>query len=129
MAKPNTILISGLVDLSGKILQFYAIPDRIVGLPKPPFKVTHTGTGFYNVEFLGDVFTAAPGPVVTATVYGQPVFGDGTNTKDNAIVVDLKRSFARIKTGDSDGNPSDRSFFFTAVGTYDVGFTFFADSS
>src|SRR5260221_9693467 len=119
MAKLNTILIAGLVDLSGKILHYYAIPDNTVGLPKPPFKVTHTaGTGFYNVEFLGEVFTEAPGPVVTATIYGQPVFGDGTNTKDNAIVVDLKRSYARIKTGDSEGNASDRSFFFTAVGTY-----------
>ena len=129
MAKLNTILIAGLVDLSGKILYYYAIPDNAVDLPKPPFKVTHTETGFYNVEFLGEVFTEAPGPVVTATIYGQPVFGDGTNTKDNAIVVDLKRSYARIKTGDSEGNASDRSFFFTAVGTYEVGISFSADSS
>jgi hypothetical protein len=129
MAKLQTILISALIDLKGNIVHYYTIPDNIPGLPKPPFKVVHTGTGFYNLEFLKEVFTDAPGPVVTATVYGQPIFGDVTDTRDNAIVVDLKRSFARIKTGDSGGNASDRSFFFTAVGSYDVGTSSFADSS
>ena len=121
MSKDQTILIAGLVDISGKILHYYTMPDNIHRLPRPPFKVTHTSNGFYNVEFLGDVFSDAPGPVVTATIYGQPVFGEGTSTLDNAVVVDLKRSYIRLKTGDSNGNPSDRSFFFTAVGSYDVG--------
>jgi hypothetical protein len=122
MSKVQTILIAALIDISGKTLHYYTIPDNIPHLPKPPFKVTHTlNSGYYIVEFLGDVFTEAPGPVITATIYGQPIFGDGTSTLDNAVVIDLKRSYARIKTGDSNGNPSDRSFFFTAVGTYEVG--------
>jgi len=120
MAEVQTILIAGAVDNTGKVSYFYTIPDNLPAFPNPPFKVTHTSTGFFNIDFNGDIFAAAPGPIVTTTVYGQPIFGDGTSTLDGAIVVDVKRSYARIKTGDSEGDPSDRSFFFTAVGSYEV---------
>lgn len=68
------------------------------------------------MKFLGKVFDEAPGPIVTATVYGKPE----TWTTDSAIVVDSKRSYVRIKTGNGVGWKDDRSFCFTAIGTYEV---------
>ena len=127
MPKLQTILVAGAVDAGGKTSYYYTIPHNLPAFPNPPFTVSHPKTGFYDVNFIGEVFDEAPGPVVTATVYSQPMFGDGIDTRDGAIVVDLKRSYARIKTGDSDGNTSDRSFFFTAVGTYQVGISCLAD--
>ena len=119
----QTILIAGSVDREGNLSKpCYTIPDNLPGFPDPPVTVSHPSTGFYELQFIGEVFDEFPGPVVNATVFGEePFFGDRTDTRDNAIVVDRKRSYARIKTGDAQGNADDRGFFFTAVGTYEVG--------
>ena len=125
----QTVLVAGAVDRSGRTLYSYTIPDNLPAFPNPPFHVSHIAdTGFYDVYFVGEVFAKEPGPVVTATVYGQPIFGDRTDTRDSAIVIDLKRRYARIKTGNDVGKAEDRSFCFTAIGTYEVGISSLADS-
>jgi hypothetical protein len=101
------------VDSSGVVLNHYTLPDNLPSFPDPPFVVSRDTTGFYDVNFLGEVFDEAPGPVVVATI-----FGSGLRTTDNAHIVEIRRSFARIQTGDSSGLSSNRSFSFTAVGTY-----------
>lgn len=125
MSKTITILVAGAVDASGKVTNFYSVPDHLSGFPNPPFSVNHSSTGFYDINFNGTIFDDAPGPIVNTTVYGQPQLGDGISPLDGAAVTDIKRSYARIKTGDSKGNTSDRSFFFTAVGSYEVNDLFF----
>jgi len=118
----RTILIGGTVDgVSLAVLSSYTMPNS-VGFPSPPFKVTRPQPGTYDVEFYREAFDA-PGPVVTATIYGGAL-----NLQDNAHVFDSKKNYIRIRTGDSNGNPSNRSFSFVAVGTYEVEISSLANS-
>ena len=79
--------------------------------------VQKLSTGLYEVTF-ATPFTNLPS--VTATqqyISGRATSGTTPgNTKDNAVVVNIKTDSCLIVTGDGDGNPNDRNFSFAATG-------------
>ncbi|NJL26774.1 MAG: hypothetical protein HC897_02295 [Thermoanaerobaculia bacterium] len=84
------------------------------------FEVTRLGKGLYTIYFTSATFTKIPAFVVTQQFSGSSTWGDfssaGGDTKDNAVIVALSSTQAKIKTGEQGGNASDRNFSFIAIG-------------
>jgi hypothetical protein len=77
--------------------------------------VQRVSTGIYIVTFS---FTFSNRPTVVATQCfpgGIDMNNNGGSTLDNAIVVSITNTQVKIKTGDSNGNSSDRDFAFMAM--------------
>lgn len=85
------------------------------------FTVTRDRTGVYDVTF-STAFTDRPTVVVSQQfpddnhTSGGKISDTGGNTRDNALVVGVTNSMVRIKTGDGDGDASNRRFHFIAIG-------------
>lgn len=73
------------------------------------FTVDHTSLGHYSILF-EPRFNR-----ITACVVTQAPGFDG-DTRDNATAISITNESCRIKTGDADGNASDRNFSFIAIG-------------
>lgn len=84
------------------------------------FRVTRLGTGLYLIDFADGTFKEAPGMTITQQYSSSSSWTDfssnGGNTRDNATIVALDHGQAKVKTGDADGNASDRNFSFIAIG-------------
>ena len=96
--------IYGIVDASGHaITQVGYTVDKAVNT-----------NGLYDITF-DQPFQFSPS--VTATqLYPDETDSTGGNTLDNAVLVYVRNDRCRIKTGDSSGTATNRSFCFTAVG-------------
>ncbi len=80
------------------------------------FKVVHDDTGLYTVIFVKEEFSTRPTVVVTQHYPDTDDFSkDGGNTKDNAVIIAVNSDRFKVKTGDGDGNATDRAFEFIAV--------------
>lgn len=80
------------------------------------FTSTHLERGLYLINF-SQAFKTIPAVTVTQNYPGWDKFDDhGGNTRDNAVVVALNQLEVKIKTGDGNGDASDRNFCFVAVG-------------
>ena len=85
------------------------------------FSVSRPHTGTYDVTF-SSAFSDRPTVVVSQqhpddnnTSSGK-ISDRGGNTRDNATVVGVTNSMVRIKTGNGDGDASNRRFHFIAIG-------------
>lgn len=77
-------------------------------------------TGIFRVTFQNPFIGR---PVCTCTQYFPssgsnwfPNLGDGGNTRDNAIIVGVTENWVDVKTGDGNGNASNRSFTLQCMG-------------
>ena len=80
-------------------------------------EVVKEATGTYLVKFSEHVFRGRPAFTVTQLhrQWNEFDFGD-TYTTDNAVLVALSRTAAKVKTGDSGSKLQDRRFSFIAIG-------------
>lgn len=85
------------------------------------FTVERSAKGICTITF--DVPFTSPPAVVATQQYAirKPDTWDdfenkGGSTKDNVVVIALDETTVRLKTGDGDGNETNRNFCFTAVG-------------
>lgn len=97
-AQRNDFVVAGFVRNNGTIVSGSG------------FTVSKGNKGFYDITFTRPFSTR---PAIVATQHN----GDGSNTKDNAIVTVINEENCRIKTGDGSGDASDRHFCFFAMGT------------
>ena len=75
------------------------------------YSVTAQGNGEYIISF-SPTFSGTP-----AIVGSQVLYGSGSeNTLDNVIFPYLNNGAATAKTGDSNGNSTNRAFSFIAMG-------------
>lgn len=85
------------------------------------YTVEKVRTGLYDVFFTTG-FSGRPTVVVSQqypdnnTTSGGRFTDTGGNTRDNAVVVGVRNGMVRIRTGDGDGDSSDRRFHFIAIG-------------
>jgi hypothetical protein len=85
----------------------------------------HSGSGF-TVDYLGGGhylinydtrFSKTPAVVLTQNYRNWEDFGYvGGNTKDNAVLVASDTLKFKVKTGDSNGDGTDRNFAFISIG-------------
>jgi hypothetical protein len=69
--------------------------------------------GLYDINF-DQPFSGRPAVVATQLYPNQPT-SIGGDTRDNAVVVWIDRSYCRIVTGQQDGSHINRDFSFVAV--------------
>lgn len=83
-------------------------------------RITRLSTGVYLIDFADGTFKNTPALVVTQQFSDNAKWTDfssnGGNTKDNAVIVALTKSQAKIKTGDEGGGTRDRNFSYVAIG-------------
>ncbi|AFY37047.1 hypothetical protein Lepto7376_0636 [[Leptolyngbya] sp. PCC 7376] len=96
-AQRNDFVIAGFVNSTG----------TIVG--GSGFTARRRSKGLYDITFTRPFSTR---PAIVAAQHN----GDGSNTRDNAIVTVINAGNCRIKTGDGNGNASDRHFCFFCMG-------------
>jgi len=77
------------------------------------FSSTRTTKGHYVVSFR-PAFAQISGGAVTQ------VYPNDGDTRDNAVIISLSADSVYLKTGDSSGDPQDRSFSFIFGGTGSV---------
>lgn len=80
------------------------------------FIVNKPNTGLYIVYF-DNRFADPPAIVLTQNYPDWTDFGNGGNTKDNAVLVACDETKFEAKTGNDDGDAKDRNFAFVAIGT------------
>ncbi|ACU71661.1 hypothetical protein Caci_2748 [Catenulispora acidiphila DSM 44928] len=98
-----TYVVTGLVNGDGKILGGTG-----------GFTVERVDEGVYTVLFIPTFLVT---PVVVATqVYPNELSSKGFDTRDNAVVVGADNTRVRIRTGNHEGRPKDRTFTFNATG-------------
>lgn len=97
----------GYINRNGSILS-----SGIEGVPGH-FHVTKVTTGTYDIHFESHFANV---PVVVATQVWKDSGPLGGNALDNVVLIDVTPSMFRIKTGNMDGNASDRDFTFIALG-------------
>ena len=93
--------IAGIVLANGNI-------ERGTG----DFEVRKEATGLYTITFRPR-FSRVHGGATTQIFFSG---GDGGNTRDNAVFVFLRDGDMRIKTGNGNGDASDRDFTFIVTG-------------
>lgn len=74
------------------------------------FRVEHPGTGHYRIIF-EPRFTK-----IVSVVATQDTLSPNGSTLDNLAIIHYGDDFCELHTGDSNGNNSNRSFSFIAVG-------------
>ena len=80
------------------------------------FEVRHLGKGLYEVDFADGTFTQVPGfTAIQVRSWDNSAYSSG-NTKDNCVLMFLSTSVAKVKTGDQNGDGSNRNFSFIATG-------------
>jgi len=80
------------------------------------FSVVWAGTGLYDIYFTTP-FSDRPTATASQVYPSFDGFGGGGSTLDNAVIVGLSSTRLRIKTGDSDGDVSNRNFTFIVIGS------------
>jgi hypothetical protein len=79
------------------------------------FHVDHDSKGLYTV-FYKESFDVTPAVVLTQNYPNWGEFGsNGGNTRDNCVLVASDAFHFKVKTGDSNGDASDRNFSFIAT--------------
>ena len=102
-APENTRMLRGCVNANG---------SRESGAG---FTVSRLSTGFDDIIF-GTAFTGRPAGVVTQVYPGFDNFTEPGSTLDNAVIHGIGTTRMRVKTGDGNGNASDRTFCFIVMG-------------
>lgn len=75
------------------------------------FTVSREDTGRYSITF--PPFPSPPSGSATQIFFGV---GNGGDTRDNAVFIEIDNAKVRVKTGDSGGIASDRAFTFVILG-------------
>lgn len=84
------------------------------------FSVSKAGTGLYDITF-AQAFPSVPAASATQ-IYGLIDYGNATgtnaggNTRDNAVIAHLSANKMRVKTGNGEGDASDRPFSLVVIG-------------
>lgn len=94
--------IWGVVHSNGKILSGTGFTVH-----KDP------GEGVYDITFV-KAFPELPAVLATQLFPNQPD-SSGGNTKDNAVVVYIDKTYCRVVTGNENGHHTNRDFSFMAV--------------
>ncbi len=81
----------------------------------PGWSVRADGTGRYLIIF-EPAFSSVVS-VVATQIYPNDLSSGGGNTKDNAVVVGADNNEAKVKTGNNDGDATNRWFSFIAIGS------------
>jgi hypothetical protein len=102
-AYPNQRIITGNVNSNGTVFTGNG------------FTVQRTTTGAYTVNF-NRPFMGRPAVALTQNFGGFDDFGNGGNTRDNALMNGIQSTRFRAILGDGGGSRSDRNFSFIAVG-------------
>jgi hypothetical protein len=76
------------------------------------FSVNRFQTGYFRITFTTG-FSSAPSVAVTQ-IFGS--FGNGGSTLDNAVLTGITTTQFEVQVGDSNGDPSNRSFSFVVMG-------------
>lgn len=97
---PEPSVIAGCVAPDGASF-YYSYSDV-------PLRLTKVDTGIYDIQFSD--LKSLPAVVVTQNRCLSEI--SPGNTRDNAILTGISKSTIRVKTGDSNGDPSDRPFNF-----------------
>ena len=71
--------------------------------------------GEYKISFTPP-FSSPPSAAVTQMFHGKLSPNLGPDTRDNAVIVELTAAYMLVKTGDSLGQGTYRSFTFVVVG-------------
>ncbi len=93
--------ISGIVNSNGSI-----------SAGTGDFNVRKESTGLYTITFRPALRRVHGGSVTQIFFSG----GDAGDTRDNAVIAFLRNGDMRLKTGNSSGDASDRSFTFVVFG-------------
>ena len=79
------------------------------------FSVNHLATGIYQIVFKVE-FPTVPTVLATQNFPAWDKFeSNGGDTRDNAVVIAVSESKAKIKTGGGSGVADDRNFSFLAI--------------
>lgn len=80
------------------------------------FNVDKTGVGTYVVSY-DESFRVTPAVVVTQNFISWEDFGyEGSNTRDNCVLVASDKKKFKVITGNSEGTRIDRNFTFITIG-------------
>ncbi|SCW64648.1 hypothetical protein SAMN04487970_102371 [Paenibacillus tianmuensis] len=96
----NARVLWGTVDPDGSIVSGMG------------YKVDKGGKGLYTVIF-DESYSFVPGVSTTQIYYNN---GNGGDTRDNSALVFVKNDRFRVKTGNDNGDASDRGFSFVVAG-------------
>jgi hypothetical protein len=72
-------------------------------------------SGLYEITF-DQPFADRPSAAVTQVYPDLDDFGNGGDTRDNAVIVGINANHVRVKMGDANGNAAGRDFTFIVVG-------------
>lgn len=89
----------------GTVLADGSVVSTIGNVAPMPGGIVHERSGHYLINFMQ--------PQIAFVV--TQVSGWDGNTRDNALVISATGSQFIVKTGDQDGNASDRGFSFIAI--------------
>jgi hypothetical protein len=103
-AAVNLRILGGTIDSGGGILS-----------PGMGFRVARASTGIFDIYF-DTAFSAMPFAAVSQIYPDTWTFNNGGNTKDNAVIVGINQNRLRVKTGNADGDATNRFFSFIVMG-------------
>ncbi|APR88329.1 hypothetical protein A7982_13678 [Minicystis rosea] len=83
------------------------------------WSVVSAGTGQYDITFttpFNDIPSVVVAPVYAVGAINGNANGTGGSSNDGAVIVGITATKVRVRVGNSDGNPENRTFTFVAIG-------------